>query len=129
MPPPLPPHDRLRHAAAEVAETAGARLVALFGSAARGEPTAHDLDIGVLADEPVDTVALTNAFIRRLSFQDVDVTDLRRADPVLLALAARDGVPLYERAPGEFARFVSLAARRFADTDKFRRAQRALPRA
>jgi len=53
----------------------------------------------------------------------VDVTDLARADPVLLALAARDGVPIYEREPGEFAPFASLAARRFADTRKFREAQ------
>jgi hypothetical protein len=40
----------------------------------------------------------------------VDVTDLGRADPVPLALAARGGLPLYERDPGAFARFASLAA-------------------
>jgi hypothetical protein len=51
------------------------------------------------------------------------VTDLGRADPILLALVAREGVPLFEKDPGEFARFASLAARRFADTKKFRDAQ------
>ncbi len=55
-------------------------------------------------------------------------TDPRGLNWLRYAGAARDGVPLYERAPGEFARFVSLATRRFADTEKFRRAQQALLR-
>ncbi len=69
---------------------------------------------------PLDTVALTNRFIRTLGVQNVDVADLGRADPLLLMLVARDGVPLFEAAPSEFARFASLAARRYADTRKFR---------
>lgn len=36
-------------------------------------------------------------------------------------LVARDGVPLYEADPAAFARFASLALRRYADTRKFRR--------
>jgi len=110
----------LREPVREVAERIGARLVVLFGSAARGEERQEDIDLGVLADEPLDLIAVTNLLTRRLARQDVDVTDLRRADPVLLALAARDGVALFESAPGEFARFASLAMRRFADTRKFR---------
>lgn len=31
---------------------------------------------------------------------------------------ASEGIPRYEGEPGEFARFVSLAARRYADTRK-----------
>lgn len=66
---------------------------------------------------------LTHHFPRETGIQEVDLVDLTRADPVLLALVARDGVPLYESEPGAFARFASLAARRFADTRKFRDAE------
>jgi len=113
----------LRRAAKEVHRRFGAQLVVLFGSAARREKTAQDLDLGILGSEPLDTVAVTNALTRALGTQAVDVTDLRRADPVLLALVARDGIPLFEHEPGAFAGFVSLAMRRFADTRKFRDAQ------
>ena len=50
--------------------------------------------------------------------------DLRRADPVLLLAVARGGRPLYQAEPTRFACFQSLAARRFADTRKFRSAER-----
>lgn len=132
MPPsalPVSPDD-LRRAAAAVGCDTAARLILLFGSAARvperGPPPRgpEDLDLGVLHDTTPDLVDLTNRFIRALRIQAVDVTDLRRADPLLLMLAARDGVPLYERDPGEFSRFVSLAARRYADTRKFRVSER-----
>jgi predicted nucleotidyltransferase len=100
------------------------RLAVLFGSAARGDRTPRDVDIALLGDEALDLIALTNALTRRLRSQDVDLVDLRRADPLLQALIARDGVVLHEREPHEFDRFVSLAMRRFADTDKFRAAER-----
>lgn len=115
--------ELLGEVARVAAKAARLRLVVLFGSAARGEPRPEDFDVGVLADEPVDLVALTNELTRSLGRQQVDLTDLRVASPVLLALAAREGVPLYEHKPGEFARFASLAIRRFADTRKFRQAQ------
>ncbi|MGH7753749.1 MAG: hypothetical protein ACREN5_13125 [Gemmatimonadales bacterium] len=125
---PAVPVDDLRRAAATVGRETGARLIVLFGSAARppdrGPRAPEDLDVGVLNDLAPDQVALTNRFIRALGLQSVDVTDLRRADPLLLILAARDGVPLYEHEPGEFARFASLAARRYADTRKFRVSER-----
>ena len=120
--------DSLQRAAETVGRDTGSRLIVLFGSAARlpqpGPPAPEDLDLGVLGDAEPDMVDLTNRFIRLLRFQAVDVSDLRRADPLLLMLAARDGVPLYEREPGEFARFASLAARRYADTRKFRVSER-----
>ena len=117
------PDGTLRDAAAKAGRHFGARLIVLFGSAARGETAAEDLDIGILGSGPVDPVAVTNELTQSLQTQAVDVTDLRRADPVLLALVARDGIPLFENEPGAFARFVSLAVRRFADTKKFRDAQ------
>ena len=118
----------LREAAARAAAQFGARLVVLFGSTARGEPNAQDLDVGILGETPLDAVAVTNTLTRQLGTQAVDVTDLRRADPVLLALVARDGVALFEQVPGEFAQFASLAMRRFADTRKFRDVRQPLRR-
>lgn len=117
--------QELRQAAAAVGRELGARLIVLFGSAARRDrPTPEDLDIGVLGRTPLDPVAVTNRFIRLLGVQHVDLSDLSHADPLLLMLVARDGVPLYVAGPGEFERFASLAARRFADTKKFRVAER-----
>jgi len=114
---------RLRDAATSVGRRLDAYLLVLFGSAARGEETVEDIDIAILGSGPIDVVAATNELTQSLQTQDVDVTDLSRADPILLALVAREGVPLFEKEPGEFARFASLAARRFADTKKFRDAQ------
>ena len=76
--------------------------------------------MAVLAEGRLDTVELTNRLIRALGFQAVDIADLSHADPLLMMLVARDGVPLYESSPGEFDRFASLAVRRYADTRKFR---------
>jgi predicted nucleotidyltransferase len=123
-PPSTPSISRIRLAAERVGAGIGARLIVVFGSAARQETTPADLDIGILTDGPLDAVAATNHFIRALGLQAIDVTDLRLADPLLLALAARDGIPVYEARVGAFAAFASLAARRFADTRKFRDAER-----
>jgi len=116
--------DQIRLAAQRLGAEIGARLILLFGSAARRRTTPGDLDIGILTDHPLDTVGATNRLIQALGVQAIDVADLRRADPLLLALAARDGIPVYEAEPGAFAAFASLAARRFADTRKFRDAER-----
>ena len=117
----VPSIDELRRVAAAVGPETDCRLLVLFGSAARSSCSApEDLDVAVLADGELDVVALTNKLIQALGTQHVDVADLHRADPLLMMLVGRDGVPLYERSPGEFARFVSLAARRYADTRKFR---------
>ena len=120
--------QELRRAAEAVGRQVGARLIVLFGSAARlperSSRPPEDVDLGVLHDAALDVVDVTNRFIRALRLQAVDVTDLRRADPLLVMLAAQDGVPVYEREPGEFARFASLAARRYADTRKFRVSER-----
>lgn len=113
--------DRLRAVTPEVASAAGYRLVVLFGSAARGRPDPEDLDLGILADGLVDTVGAANRFIEALHTQHVDIVDLRTADPLLAAVVARDASVLFEARPSEFARFVSLAYRRYADTQLFRR--------
>jgi len=117
--------ELLHSAAKDVGRDIGARLVVLFGSVARGEPAPADLDIAVLPakGDSLDCIAFTNRLIQAVSVQSVDVSDLSHAEPVLMMLVARDGIPLYEAEPGEFALFASLAARRFADTRKFRVAE------
>lgn len=122
--PSMPSLDRIRRAARQLGPEIGARLIVVFGSAVRAGGAPRDLDIGILCHGPIDAVSATNRLIQLLAIQEVDVTDLRAADPLLLALVARDGVPLFEAAPGAFAAFASLAARRFADTRKFRDAER-----
>jgi predicted nucleotidyltransferase len=120
----LPSIEAVRTAAERVGRACGFRLIVLFGSAAREEARPRDLDIAILGDTPLDTVDATNRLIRELGVQPVDVCDLLHAEPLLMALVARDGVPLHEAEPGEFARFASLAARRYADTRKFREMER-----
>lgn len=116
--------DRVREAARLIGERDALRLVVLFGSAAdpsRDDPA--DLDLALKGDGLLNLADITNHFIQETGFQEIDLVDLTRADPLLLALVARDGLPLYEAEPGVFARFASLAARRFADTRKFRDAE------
>lgn len=121
----VPAMSDLTRAASDVAREFGARLIVLFGSAARRDARApEDLDIGVLARTPLDSVAVTNRFMQLLHVSEIDIADLRRADPLLLMLVAREGVPLFEAQPSEMMQFRSLAIRRFADTKKFRDSER-----
>lgn len=112
--------EHFRRTIRPLASAEGLRLVVLFGSAARKAEPARDLDLGIDAGGPCDTVDLTNRLITLLGRSDVDIADLRRADPVLLRAVAEDGIPLYEAERGQFGRFHSLAVRRFLDTRKLR---------
>jgi len=99
----------------------GLRLVILFGSAVSGKINKNsDIDIAFLFDNPVDILELTNAVIRLLHTDNVDVVDLRRASPLLKFSAIKKGKPLYEREPGIFNEFSSLAFRMYIDTKKLR---------
>jgi predicted nucleotidyltransferase len=101
------------------------QLVVLFGSTARGvRRQQSDLDVGILGDEPLDLVDLTNQVICLTHINDVDLVDLRRASPLLAMEVARHGRLLYERAPGLYAQFYSLAYRRYVDTAKLRQAHK-----
>lgn len=53
----------------------------------------------------------------------IDLVDLRLADPLLKFAVATTGKIVYERSPGEFSEFYSLAFRRYVDTKKLRDAQ------
>lgn len=100
------------------------RLVLLFGSAVSGKThKKSDIDIGFLFDKPVDILVLTNRVIRLLHTDNVDVVDLRRASPLLKFSAVKSGMPLYEREPGMFHEFYSLAFRMYVDAKKLRDAQ------
>ena len=100
------------------------RLVLLFGSVATGGVHRRsDIDLAFLYDRPVDLLGLTNNVIRLLKTDNVDVVDLRRADPLLKFSAARQGKVLYEKTPGIFHEFYSLAFRMYGDTKKLRDAK------
>ncbi len=97
------------------------RLVILFGSAASGKTHRNsDIDIAFLFERSVDILELTNTVIRLLHNDNVDVIDLRRASPLLKFSAVKKGKLLFEKTPGEFNEFYSLAFRMYVDTQKLR---------
>ncbi len=102
----------------------GLKLVLLFGSVVTGAVhKKSDIDLAFLFDKPADILALTNRVIRLLHTDTVDVVDLRRASPLLKFSAVKSGMLLYEKEPGLFNEFYSLAFRRYVDTKKLRDAQ------
>lgn len=102
----------------------GLNLALLFGSVASGAiHNSSDIDLAFLYDRPVDTIALTNRVITLLHTDRVDVVDLRRASPLLKFSVAKTGLVLYERSPGMYAGFCSLAFRMYVDTKKLRDAR------
>lgn len=101
------------------------RLLILFGSAVRGRARSQsDVDLGVQCDGPADLDALYLAIAPRIGTDRLDLVDLRRAGPLVAFEVARKGRLLFERRPGIFREFQSLASRRYCDTEKLRRAQR-----
>jgi predicted nucleotidyltransferase len=89
-------------------------LVVLFGSTVTGRTHKHsDIDVAVFG-----------ILAPRIGGDRLDLVDLRRAGPLLSMNVARTGRVLYERDPGAWRRFQSLASRRYCDTEKLRRAQK-----
>jgi predicted nucleotidyltransferase len=102
----------------------GLRLILLFGSVVTGKVNKKsDIDLAFLFDKPIDLLAITNRVIRLLHTDNVDVVDLRRASPLLKFSAVKSSMLLYEREPGLFNEFYSLAFRMYVDTRKLRDAQ------
>lgn len=100
------------------------RLALLFGSSATGKTHKRsDIDIAFLYDGPVDVIDLANRVTRLLHTNSVDVVDLGRASPLMKFAAVRNSKLLYEKRPGTFNEFASLAFRRYADTKKLRDAR------
>lgn len=101
------------------------QLVVLFGSVAKGRAGARsDLDLAVQCDGPADVDTLYLAIAPRLGTDRLDLVDLRRVGPLLSFQVARTGQLLFERNPGTFRQFQSLASRRYCDTEKLRRTQK-----
>src|SRR3990172_6207758 len=112
----IPPVDEIRERLTPLFHDEELRLVLLFGSVATGGVHRRsDIDLAFLYDRPVDLLALTNNVIRLLKTDNVDVVDLRRAVPLLKFSAARQGKVLYEKTPGIFHEFYSLAFRMYGD--------------
>lgn len=116
--------EEIRNKLSPLFQDAGLRLILLFGSSVSGKVHKRsDIDLAFLFDKPADILALTNRVIRLLHTDNVDVVDLRRSSPLLKFSAVRSGRLLYERAPGMFNEFYSLAFRMYVDTKKLRDAQ------
>jgi len=100
------------------------RLILLFGSALTGAVhKKSDIDLAFLFDGSVDILALTNRVIRLLHCDNLDVIDLKHASPLLKYSVAEKGKLLYEKSPGMFLEFYSLAFKEFVDTRKLREAR------
>jgi uncharacterized protein len=100
-------------------------LLVLFGSVATGR--AHegsDMDVAVLCRDAADLDRLHLALAPRCRSGRLDLIDLRHIAPLLAFAVAGSGQLLYEREPGRFREFQSLAWRRYVDTKRLRDAQR-----
>lgn len=113
--------DEIKERLAPVFKNKGLKLVMVFGSVVTGKTHKRsDIDLAFFFENRVDILDLTNRVIRLLKTDNVDVVDLGRASPLLKFSAARYGKVLYEREPGLFSAFYSLAFRRYVDTKKLR---------
>ncbi len=117
--------EELSRKLACLAEDSSIRLVVLFGSlTGKQSDQAHDIDLGLLADEAINLLEMTNRVSRLLHEDAVDLVDLRSCSPVLKASVAQSGIALYEREDGDFVRFVSWAWKVHIDTQPLRQIQR-----
>ena len=102
------------------------RLAYVFGSMARGEARLQsDLDLAWLTEPPL-TLGQESLVVDRLeraTGREVQVIDLWRAPPLLLAEIVREGVPVVCRDETEQALFEGRAIARYLDTDHLRRVQ------
>ena len=121
--------DEIKERLGPVFKDKGLKLALVFGSVVTGKTHKRsDIDIAFFFDNRVDIIALTNRVIRLLRTDNIDVIDLGRVSPLLRFSAAQKGKVLYERSPGLFSEFYSLAFRRFVDTKKLRDAGRVVIR-
>lgn len=118
---------RLREAAGsgELAALCSRRQVGLltvFGSAARHDPAAHDLDVGVLfePDARADQLGVIGDLVD-LTEADVDVVHLNRGGPVIRERALVGSIVLHESRPGLLATAQIAAVLERMDTEWLRR--------
>lgn len=98
------------------------RVLTVFGSAARAEPHARDLDIGVLMERgaAIDHLGLIGD-LDRLTEADVDVVYLNAGGPVIRERALVGSVVLDESEPGAWAGAATAAVLERIDTAWLRR--------
>lgn len=100
----------------------GVKVLTVFGSAARGQAHARDLDVGVLAGSAgCDLIALVNDLVDLTGVQEVDVALLDSAGTVLQERALVGCVPLYQSEPGRYAAAQLAAIAQRVETDAARR--------
>ncbi len=102
---------------------AGVELVLLFGSRARGDSgPGSDYDVGILflPRRPKGLKELAEVREALGGGDQLDLVCLNTADPLLLRLAAEEGVAQYEEYPGAVEEFRLRAHKRYMDTAKFR---------
>lgn len=83
------------------------RILVVLGSRARG--THHersDWDLGYLADEELDPLALREVVAATLGTDDLDLVDLDRASGLLRFQAASEARVIIENPPASWERFV-----------------------
>lgn len=99
------------------------RVLTVFGSAARGEPDARDIDVGVLVERGAtfDTLAAHADLVALTGTEAVDLAQLNRAGPVLRERALVGSVALFESVPGALADAQVFAIAERIETDPLRR--------
>lgn len=116
--------EEIKERLAPLFKEEGLQFALVFGSVAQGRVHKQsDIDLAFSFDNPINIIELTNKVIRLLRTDNVDAIDLKRASPLLRFSAVKTGRVLYERTPGRFHSFCSLAFRMYADTKKLREAQ------
>lgn len=113
------------------------KMLVLFGSRATGKThTNSDWDFAAFYNEELrESYCKDKAFawfevpiligqVFDLNSDKIDVVELNHCTPLLGYHVARDGKLLYEKQPGEFINFQRQAWKVYADTAKFRKAQR-----
>ena len=96
----------------------GLTLLVVFGSRARGEASADsDWDLGFLGEAELDHGLLMEVVTRAVGTDRVDLVDLSRATALLRFRAARDGVPVFEHAPGRFIDYQEDATLAWCDLE------------
>ena len=101
----------------------GVRVLTVFGSAARGDERARDLDVGVLKEREAafDAVAAVGDLVELTGVDAIDLAHLNRGGPVLRERALVGSVGLYESAPGALADAQAIAIGERIETDPMRR--------
>ena len=112
------------------------KMLVLFGSRATGHVHAEsDWDFAALYDEQIRRAYMKDAWswfeidlilsnLFEISDTKVDVVELNHCSPLIGYIVARDGKLLYEKQAEEFIKFTCKAWKIYADTEKFRKAQR-----